>query len=157
MADTLFAVRRADLRDPADLRDYLAMLGAYARDSMGAGGPLATDVTERLACELPTHPTLHALLAVHAGGAVGFATCFVGYSTFRARPLLNIHDIAVLTEWRGRGIGTALLETTENLARSLGCCAVTLEVRSDNPGAQTLYRRHGVAPATCSQFMEKAL
>ena len=28
MADTLFAVRRADLRDPADLRDYLAMLAS---------------------------------------------------------------------------------------------------------------------------------
>ena len=35
--------------------------------------------------------------------AVGLALCFVGFSSFKARPLINIHDIAVRPEVRGQG------------------------------------------------------
>ena len=34
---------------------------------------------------------------------VGLATTFEGFSTFAAKPLINIHDIAVLPDYRGRG------------------------------------------------------
>ena len=37
--------------------------------------------------------------------AVGLANCFMAYSTFAAEPIVNIHDFAVLSGHRGRGIG----------------------------------------------------
>jgi len=64
-------------------------------------------------------------------------------STFAARPLLNLHDLAVLPERRGLGVGRALLEAVEARARDLGCCKLTLEVRQDNARAQALYESFG--------------
>jgi ribosomal protein S18 acetylase RimI-like enzyme len=97
---------------------------------------------------------------------VGAAVCFVGFSTFRARGLINVHDLAVLPSWRGKGIGTRLLEAVEAFARRRGYCKVNLEVRVDNP-AQHLYRRRGYGAGTTgvgeavsevqSLFLEKRL
>jgi ribosomal protein S18 acetylase RimI-like enzyme len=87
----------------------------------------------------------------------------VGYSTFRARPLLNLHDLAVQPEARERGVGGALLAAVESHARALGCCKVTLEVREDNASARRLYERVGFvdsAPAgarTRTLFLEKSV
>ena len=74
---------------------------------------------------------------------VGFSICFLGFSTFLARPLLNIHDIFVDLSVRGRGIGAMLLERIEASARELNCCRITLEVREDNRVARGLYRKVG--------------
>lgn len=157
MPETAFCVRRVAFDDPRDVAAYLDLLDAYARDPMGAGQPLSETVRERLPRDLATYPGAYCLLAEHAQQAVAFATCFLGYSTFRARPLLNIHDIAVLPAWRGRAAARALLDAIEDLARTLDCCRITLEVREDNPRARGLYLRAGFAPSTCSLFMEKPL
>ena len=140
-------VRPADLSRPADARDYLELLDAYARDPLGANRPLAEEVRRRVITDLRGHPTASLFLAFEAGRAVGFATCFRGYSTFRARPLLNIHDIAVLPDRRGRGIGRRLLEAVAEHGRRLGCCRLTLEVREDNAEAKGLYRSFGFGAA----------
>lgn len=150
-------VRPVDFRVADDVDRFVAMLDAYARDPMGADSPLPADVAHRLRRDLAVHPTVHALLAEAAGDPVGFATCFVGYSTFLARPLLNIHDIAVVPAWRGRGVARRLLDAIAGHARALGCCRLTLEVRSDNAAARSLYRRAGFVPAGCDLFLEKPL
>jgi ribosomal protein S18 acetylase RimI-like enzyme len=150
-------IRVVDFSDDSDMDRYLAMLDAYARDPMGAGRPLPDAVKLRLRADLPTRTGAHALLAERSGTDVGFASCFVGYSTFRARPLLNLHDIAVVPEARGLGIARQLLEAVEALARRLDCCKVTLEVRSDNLRAQRAYESAGFVPADCDRFLEKVL
>lgn len=157
MPEPTYHVRRLALDDPADAAIYLELLDAYARDPMGAARPLAAEVRERLPQDLAQHPGVHALVAEQAGTAIGFATCFLGYSTFRARPLLNIHDIAVLPPWRGRSAGSALLSAVEGLARELDCCRITLEVREDNRPARALYRQAGFIAADCNLFLEKPL
>ena len=157
MPDSAPQVRFVDFADPADMRCYLDLLDAYARDPMGAARPLDDAVKSRLAHDLPTHPTVLGLLAEQQGQAIGFATCFTGYSTFRAQPLLNIHDIAVVPEWRGQSVGRHLLAAIAELGRQLDCCRITLEVRADNPGARGLYESSGFVPALCSLFMEKPL
>jgi ribosomal protein S18 acetylase RimI-like enzyme len=70
----------------------------------------------------------------------------VGYSTFQARPLLNVHDLAVLPRHRARGVGQALLAACEHHARQRGCCKLTLEVLSGNTRALRSYQRFGFAP-----------
>jgi ribosomal protein S18 acetylase RimI-like enzyme len=68
---------------------------------------------------------------------------FIGFSTFHARPLLNIHDLAVVPGRRGKGVGRALLTAAEAHAGELGCCKLTLEVQDDNTPARQLYERFG--------------
>jgi GNAT superfamily N-acetyltransferase len=132
----------ADYADPRDAADLVAVLDAYARDPMGGGEPLSEDVKARLAGDLAANPHAFSLLARLGDEAVGLANCFMGYSTFAAAPLVNIHDLAVLAGHRGAGIGKALMAAIEAEALKRGACKVTLEVLSGNP-ARHLYERQG--------------
>jgi ribosomal protein S18 acetylase RimI-like enzyme len=133
----------AEFEDAAHCRGILDILDSYAADPVGGGEPLSSEVRERLVPALRDHPTSVVLLACAERQPVGIAVCFLGFSTFRARPLLNIHDLAVLPEWRGKGVGRALLAAAEQRARSHGCCKLTLEVQDNNGSALALYKRFG--------------
>lgn len=122
----------------------MEMLNAYAGDPQGGGQPLDDDVRSRLIPALREHPTTVILLAFDGPRPIGIATCFRGFSTFAARPLLNLHDLAVIPEYRGRGVGRRLLAAVEGKARELGCNKVTLEVLEANP-ARKLYAAMGYA------------
>ena len=52
-------------------------------------------------------------------------------------------DMAVWPQDMGRGIGKALLDHLEGVARSQGCEKITLEVSAGNERALRLYRRCG--------------
>jgi ribosomal protein S18 acetylase RimI-like enzyme len=134
-------ILEANLTDPTDAAAVIELIDAYAADPMGRGEPLSDAVRKRLATDLTGIPGV--LLTRLEGQAVGVAVCFPGYSTFEARPLLNVHDIAVLPEMRRRGVGRALLSVVERKARERACCRITLEVREDKPSAQGLYRSMG--------------
>ncbi|MFM7379019.1 MAG: GNAT family N-acetyltransferase [Erythrobacter sp.] len=143
MSDTAaLAITLADYRDARDAADVVALLDAYARDPMGGGEPLRDDVRARLVGDLAANPQAFSLLARLDDMAVGLANCFMGYSTFAAAPLVNIHDLAVLPETRGHGVGKALMQAVEAEALKRGACKITLEVLSGNP-ARHLYAREG--------------
>ncbi|NOX56752.1 MAG: GNAT family N-acetyltransferase [Planctomycetes bacterium] len=130
----------------ADHQDAVVrLIDAYARDPMGTGRPLPDSVRQGLIPALRRHPTTLVFLAFVEQVPVGIAVCFLGMSTFAARPLINIHDLAVLPEHRGQGTGRRLLEQVIQKARELGCCKVTLEVREDNRRARRLYETMGFA------------
>ena len=88
---------------------------------------------------------------------MGVAVCFVGFSTFKARPLVNIHDLGVLAAHRGRGIGTRLMAAVEAKARALGCCKLTLEVFEHNRRARQVYAKLGFAQAMYQEAAGGAL
>lgn len=137
----------ADLERPEHQQDVLALTQAYARDPMGNGGPLPPEVAERLIPGLRDHPTTLIFLAYLDGKAAGIATCFRGFSTFYAQPTINLHDVAVLPEHRGAGIGRRLLEAVAARGRALGCCKLTLEVQEHNTRARRLYESFGFRQA----------
>jgi ribosomal protein S18 acetylase RimI-like enzyme len=129
-------IRVADLALAADRQAVLDLLDMYSRHEFGASQPLREDVRERLLPGLQQHPGHVSFLAWEGEKAVGLAICFQGFSSFKARPLLNIHDLAVAPTHRGQGVGQALLAAIEAEAARRGCCRITLEVREDNVGAQ---------------------
>lgn len=55
----------------------------------------------------------------------------------------TVSNVAVLPEYRGRGIASHLLGTTLDFLRQQGCRRVFLEVRTDNETAKSLYRKRG--------------
>jgi ribosomal protein S18 acetylase RimI-like enzyme len=165
MTDASADVRIAAL-DPGTPRDADALrrlLDAYARGPTAIGRPLEPDALARLPGLLAARPHYAGLLAWRGDLAVGLLNAFEGVSTFKARPLLNIHDIVVDDRLRGRGIGRALLGAAEALARERGCCKLTLEVLEGNVAAFDLYRRSGFVAYTLdpamgrATFMEKRL
>ncbi|GAA5192460.1 ribosomal protein S18-alanine N-acetyltransferase [Arthrobacter gyeryongensis] len=58
-------------------------------------------------------------------------------------PIADVQTIAVVPEFEGRGIGSAILTELIEEARRRGAVEVLLEVRADNPRAQALYVRFG--------------
>lgn len=154
-----------ELADPRHAAAFLALLDHYARDPMGGGGGLSDFATAHLAERLQRHPGFVGFLAWQGedNRAVGLINCFEGFSTFAARPLLNIHDIVVRAERRATGIGQALLQAAESAARARGCCKLTLEVLSNNHRALASYARFGFRPyelapaAGQALFLEKKL
>jgi GNAT superfamily N-acetyltransferase len=155
-------VVEADFDRPEHGQAICDMLDAYSRDPMGNSQPLGVDVRERLVPALREHPTAVVLLAFDGERPVGIATCFQGLSTFVARRLLNLHDLAVIPEYRGCGVGRLLLAAVEKKARELGCCKVTLEVLENNPARQIYEAAGFIAPdygngAGRSLFLAKPL
>ncbi|WP_050467227.1 GNAT family N-acetyltransferase [Herbaspirillum chlorophenolicum] len=134
---------KADLDQPAHATALFEVLNAYASDAMGGGKPLPDFVRDNLATELKKRPTAHVFLAFDGERAAGLATCIEGFSTFACKPLLNIHDLAVMPQYRGQGIARRLIARVEDEARVLGCCKVTLEVLEGNAVARKLYRACG--------------
>lgn len=152
----------ANLDDTNHAAAIVQVLDTYASDAIGGGVPLADQVRERLVACLREHPTTLVLLAYEESEAVGVAICFLGFSTFKARSLLNVHDLAVVPERRGRGIGRALLTAAEDRARERECCKLTLEVQEDNSRAIGLYRSFGfgnmrMGDSAATRFLEKPL
>jgi len=141
----LFEVVEADLSRPEHAEAVLSLLNAYALDAMGGGEGLSEFARAKLIAELRRRPSARVILAYADGIPAGLAICFEGFSTFACKPLLNIHDLAVAPQFRGRGISKLLLHQAEEIARQLGCCKLTLEVLEGNSVAQSAYRACGYA------------
>lgn len=90
-------------------------------------------------------PRFEAWLARVEGVAepVGYAVIFETYSTFLARPTLYLEDIFVRPEFRGGGIGAALLRHCIRLAHERGCGRVEWTCLDWNTSAQCFYERLG--------------
>lgn len=139
-------IAAVDLENAAISAAWLELLDHYACDPMGGGTGLSDYAKANLVRQLKDLPTFHGALAWRGEKAVGLINCFAGFSTFAAKPLLNIHDIVVHADARRQGIGQALLQWAERRARQLGCCKLTLEILSGNTRAMASYARAGYAP-----------
>jgi ribosomal protein S18 acetylase RimI-like enzyme len=156
-------VQRVDYLNAQDAQALVFLLDAYAQDPMGGGEALKPEASSRLCADMSRIAGAASFIAWLDGQPIGLINCFEGYSTFKAKPLLNVHDIAVLTGHRGQGVGQALLQAAEAHALSRGCCKLTLEVLSGNAPAMASYKRFGfeqyeLDPAAGqAQFMQKWL
>lgn len=145
----------ADPSDAAHADAIVALTNEYARDEMGGGRGLSDSVKTSLVKRLREHPTTFIFLAYVGEEPVGIASCFLGFSTFAAKPLLNIHDIAVHSDFRRRGIATALMQAVESKARELGCCKLTLEVLDENGPARAAYEAFGFSGAGAGESVTR--
>lgn len=156
----------ADYANSAHAHAVVLLLDAYARDPMGGAQGLSDFARRHLVAELARRPHAFSVLAFDGwddSKPVGLANCMEGFSTFACRPLVNLHDLAVLPAYRGRGVASRLLDRVAQVARQRGACKLTLEVLSENQTALHLYARSGFAqyaltPTTGqAHFMQKWL
>ncbi len=162
-------VCRADYADPVHAEALVSLLDAYARDPMGGGEALSEFAKAHLVASLAARPQAYSVLAfaLRAGDvteqAIGLVNCIEGFSTFACLPLVNVHDVAVLSGYRGLGVGEKMLVLAEMIARDRSACKLTLEVLQGNASAAKLYQRLGFENYQLdpgmgqAQFMQKWL
>lgn len=135
-------ILEADYFNKRQASDVQYLTNAYAKSEMGGGHSLSQAELDKMIAGLRDMPTAFTLLAYSGETPVGIANCFIGFSTFEGQKLINIHDLAVIKEMRGQGVGEKLLEAVQQKARKMNCCKLTLEVRTDNRAIH-LYERFG--------------
>lgn len=143
-----FVCKRVNYEDPREGKILTDLLNGYANDPMGGGSPLKDEVVKNLSVRLSEIPHAYSFIAYSTsdGGdakPAGLVNCFEAFSTFTARPLVNIHDMYVADEFRGQGASQALLAAAEKEARKRGCCKMTLECLSKNQIALNAYKKSG--------------
>ena len=86
-----------------------------------------------------------AVLARAGDTPVGCAVFFPIFSTYSGRPAIYIEDLIVEPEYRGSGVGRALMDYLADLARERGCDRLNWSVLKWNRKAIGFYERLGAA------------
>ena len=103
-----------------------------------------TGTVEALKLDLfSDRPKIEAVVAEVDTQIVGFALFFQNYSTFLTKSGIYLEDIFVLPEYRGAGIGKALLKYLANLAIDRGCGRLEWSVLDWNQPAISFYEAIG--------------
>ena len=138
-------ILQANYNDALHAHAIVAMLDASAQDPTGGGAPLSDFAKANLVQELAKRPQAFSVLAFDGSAPIGLVNCIEGFSTFACKPLVNVHDVAVLASHRGQRVGEQMLALAEQIAVQRGACKLTLEVLSGNRSAIKLYERIGFA------------
>jgi GNAT superfamily N-acetyltransferase len=83
-----------------------------------------------------------ALIAEWDGDSAGYSI-FFGYYSSWAGPGLYLEDVFVRSQFRGKGIGMAMLSAVARIALQENCCAMRWEVLDWNENAIALYTSLG--------------
>jgi len=139
--DSNIAIRRASIEDVPLVFELIKELAEFERISHEV---VATEETirENLFGE---KPAAEAVLAECGGAPAGFAIYFHNYSTFVGRAGLYIEDLYVRPEFRGEGVGKALLGHCAAVARARNLGRVEWAVLDWNP-AREFYEHFGARP-----------
>ena len=85
----------------------------------------------------------HALLAFTDNTPVGLALYFYNFSTFVGKRGIYLEDIFVEPDYRGRGIGSALLKRLAMIAKEQNCGRMEWSVLTWNQPSIDFYHRLG--------------
>lgn len=150
-------IETVDYLDDKQAGEIAFLLNAYAVDPMGGGKPLTEDVINNISIELSKRPHAFSIIGYIDGKPAGLVNCFEMFSTFLCKPIVNIHDVIVLKEYRGNGLSHKMLVKVEEIAIEKGCCKLTLEVLRDNKVAMSAYKKFGFSSYELDPIFGEAL
>ena len=141
MTETI-QIRPATERDAAIVLEMIQALADYEKL---AHAVRATEQTIRESLWGP-QPAAEVIIATVAGRPAGFALFFHNYSTFLAQRGLYLEDLFVKPEYRGHGVGRALLTWLARIAVERNCGRFEWSVLDWNQPAIDFYKRLGAVP-----------
>jgi len=147
----------ANYQNPLHAAALIEVLDAYALDPMGGNQALCAETKDKLVGELAKLDSAVSILAFVDDKPAGLLNGFFGFSTFKCKPLLNIHDVAVKAEYRGQGISLQMINAVQAFALEKGCCKLTLEVLEGNIPAQNAYLKLGFTGYELDPQLGKAM
>jgi GNAT superfamily N-acetyltransferase len=134
----MLLIRPAKIDDCALLRTMIRELAEFERER-----DQVTIREEDLARDgFGENPRFRALVGEWDGQAVAFALYFNYFSTWTGRGLY-LEDLFVREQFRGRGIGKALLAVVARIAVEEGCYGIQWEVLDWNRKAIAMYEAMG--------------
>lgn len=129
-----------------DLPTVIRLLAA-----MDGEEPLAPGDAARIYREMSRYPSYSCYLALNDGEAIGTFTLLV-FPTLvhNGAPEALIDGVVVAPEWRGRGVGGAMMAEAMRLAAGAGCYKLALSSNLKREDAHRFYRslgfrQHGVS------------
>lgn len=87
------------------------------------------------------NPVWWAIVAEAEGQVVAFALWYVRFSTWKGQKMY-LEDILVTEDWRGKGIGTLLMDELIRIAREKGFMGISWQVLDWNQAAINFYKRY---------------
>jgi GNAT superfamily N-acetyltransferase len=111
-----FEIVKVDYTNEQQSTDLCSLLNGYAMDPKGGGEPIDPSTLAGLPSQLRRFGNATSFIIYVKSSDDGtqlpaaLANCILGFSTFNARPLLNIHDMYVDQNFRGRGFSQKLLQ-----------------------------------------------
>ena len=149
---------QVDLQNRLHCSQLIKLLNDYMNDPMGNNGPMDEELAPRIIAGIQTYGGYLGFFVLADDQFAGLANCNQNFSTFKAKPLLNIHDFIVAPEFRSLGAGHCLMKGILDFASQNGFCRVNLEVREDNHAAKALYHKLGFSDCEPRMyFWEKIL
>jgi len=135
----MLIIRAAVESDIPLILDFIRALAEYEREPQAA---VAT--AEDLHRDgFGSNPKFRCVIAEWDGRPAGFAFYFYNYSTWQGRPGLYLEDLFVKPEFRGKGIGKALLLYLAKTAVAEGCGRFQWQVLDWNTPAIDFYKSLG--------------
>lgn len=154
MKPTIRRARASDIEHILTIWDQTRQVHEASHDK----GPVISDMarlhnrthsffTAHLKRIVRGHKTFGLLVAEQGGKVVGFIKWArtTRWRGFALTKIIEIHDLGVLSGFRGKGIGTTLLRETASLGKQEGYDIISLRVSPKNKKAISLYEREGFA------------
>jgi GNAT superfamily N-acetyltransferase len=132
-------IRPAQAGDASLILELIRELAAYEREPNAVVATEADLVRDGFG----DRPLFHCLIAEVDGVGAGFALYFFNYSTWRGRPGIHLEDVFVRPEFRGKGIGKALLIKVAEIAVENKCPRFQWDVLDWNQPAIDFYHSLG--------------
>ncbi|MDP4117224.1 MAG: GNAT family N-acetyltransferase [Bacteroidota bacterium] len=134
-------IREAEKKD---IPVILALIKELAHFEKLSNEVFATE--ELLAHNLFEHQYAKILIAEYNNVPVGQALYFFNFSTFLSKPGIYLEDIYIKPDYRGKGIGKALLKKIIEIAKEKKCGRVEWSVLKWNKSAIDFYLSLGAKP-----------
>jgi GNAT superfamily N-acetyltransferase len=135
----MLKIRPATRKDAALIVELVRALAEYER------APEAAVLTRAdiLRDGFGRNPRFHAVIAEWDGKPAGFALWFYNYSTWQGRAGVYLEDLFVYPEFRGKGIGKALLVHLARIAVKQKCGRYVWQVLDWNTPSIEFYESLG--------------
>ena len=135
----MLQIRKAQPQDVGTIIKMIRGLAEYER---------ATDAVKATEADLirdgfGDEPRFHCVIADWEGHPAGFALYFYNYSTWKGRPGIFLEDLFVWPEYRGKGIGKALLLHVAKIAVAENCGRYDWQVLDWNTPSIEFYEALG--------------
>jgi GNAT superfamily N-acetyltransferase len=150
-------IRAATSADAALILEFVRDLAVYEREPDAV--KIGAEQLRRDGFPDSGERYFECLIAEEDGQAAGIALFFPVYSTWRGR-CLHLEDLFVRPQFRGRGVGKALLERVAAIAVQRGCAKLFWHVLDWNEPAIEFYKSLGATPLgewTRMQLVDDAL
>lgn len=130
-------IRQATAADCPRMMELVHELAVYER------APEAVTVTLEHFIEsgFGDKPVWWALVAEADGVVVGFALYYIRYSTWKGQRMY-LEDILVTEAWRGKGIGSLLMDKLITIAKEKGYSGMLWQVLDWNEPAINFYKKY---------------